>query len=79
MKTYKTHYEALQDGREIVIISNDPLADSAIFYATRTGNIYSFNRSNGVMARPDMTPERLEKHITKMHNEGAEIYLRGTR
>jgi len=77
MKTYKTHYEALQDGREIVIISKDERSDSAIFYADRAGNIYSFNRSLGDMKRPDMTPERLEKHITQMFNEGATIFLRG--
>lgn len=79
MKTYKTHYEALKDGKEIVIISKNQRADSAIFWADSFGNIYSFNRSFGSMKRDDMTPERLEKHITKMHEEEAEIFLRGAR
>ena len=79
MKTYKSHYEALKDGKEIVIISKDQRADSAIFWADSFGNIYSFNRSFGCLERSDMNPERLENHIIKMHEAGAEIFLRGAR
>ena len=77
-RKYNSYYEVMRDGKEIVIISKDELADSAIFYMTRAGVICSFNRSFGLMDRPDMSKERFERHIRKMLDEGSSVIVRGS-
>ena len=71
--------QALKSGSEIVIISAELGDDSAIFWMDRNGTIHSFNRSFGVMNRPDMDVDRLKEHLQTMHKEGASIFVRGFR
>lgn len=69
----------LKNGSEIVIISDDPDTNSAIFWTDRAGVIYSFTREFGVMERSDLTFDRLEKHLKNMDAENAHIFFRGYR
>lgn len=71
--------QALKSGSEIVIISAELGDDSAIFWMDRNDTIHSFNRSFGVMKRPDMDVDRLKEHLQTMHEEGASIFVRGFR
>ena len=72
------YIKALNQGSEIVIISSDELANSAIFYKTEDGGMCCFSRFMGLMKRDDMSDKRLLKHLAKMESEGAQIFVRGT-
>lgn len=68
---------ALYAGREIVIISANENEDSAIFFMSAAGKIYSFSRHLEYIERADLTPARIDKHFNKMLAEGATLFIRG--
>ena len=70
------YLEALNNGREVVIISADENDDSAIFWKSN-GKIYSFSVNMGTLERTDQTAERLQKHFERMEAENAQIFIRG--
>lgn len=65
-----------RDGSELVIISDIGDQNSTIFWFEE-GSIYSFTRALGIMKRTDMTVERLTEHLMNMHDECAQIFIRG--
>lgn len=69
--------DALRQGKEIVIVSADPGSNSAIFWLNSNDIICSFNTVFGIMVRPDLTLDRLQKHLENMRTEHAYIYVRG--
>ena len=70
------YLEAINKGRGITIIAQNELADSATFW--KSGTQYrSFSLNFGIMDRSDMTDERFIKHMEKMENENALIFIRG--
>lgn len=68
---------ALKQGKEIVIVSADPDANSAIFWLNSDDIICSFNTVFGIIVRPDLTLDRLQEHLENMRTEHAYIYVRG--
>jgi hypothetical protein len=71
------YMEALKRGSEIVVVSNDPNTNSAIFYMdTRSGKLYTFSKFWGVMERTDLTAEGLVNHLKSMETE-SRIFVRG--
>lgn len=62
-------------GRELVIISANPKDDSAVFYADRDGNVYSWCKEIGSYRHKDR--DRLVKHFKAMEAEGSILVLRG--
>lgn len=67
---------ALDNGKEIVVISSNPLFDSAIFWK-ENNHYFSFSRNLGEMKRTDLTPERLKNHFNNMLEEGSKLFIRG--
>lgn len=72
---------ALKQGREIVIVSNDENANSAIFYMSRNGVVYVFSRAFEIIKHGATGQDynRLVDHFNNMIDEGANIYIRGWR
>lgn len=77
----KKYSDLLKSGREIVVIDNtNEYCDSAIFwYSNYEKCYYSFNRSMGILERPDMTDDRFNQHMENMKKEDASIFVRGYR
>lgn len=73
----RTNREALLEGSELVVISNDPDYNSAVFWMDSDGTIFSFSRAFGVMKRTDMTIDILTAHLDSMEEEGSMIFARG--
>lgn len=74
------YIEALKNGKEIVIIANDPKCSSAIFWINDDGNIVTFSRHLGIFERDifdGFTLSDFEKHIQIMEEENALIFIRG--
>lgn len=69
----------LKNGSEIIIISDDPDTNSAIFWTDRAGVIYSFTRAFGTIERTDLTISSLKEHFEQMEKENALIFVRGYR
>lgn len=68
--------QALKDGREVVVIAADTLADSAVFFVDG-GTLFSFSRAFGVMKRDDLSFEEVRAHFARMLSEGAQLFIRG--
>lgn len=67
--------DRLARGCEVVIVSANENYNSAIFYATRKGEIWSWSREIG-----DYGPYergRLAAHFAKMAKGGASLFVRG--
>ncbi len=62
-------------GREVVVISSDENADSAIFFADRNGEIYAFAKDTGVCSH-GRDYVRLARHFERMTKNG-QCILRG--
>ena len=69
----------LKAGKEIVVISNDKHADSAIFFINWQGKLMSWSRSIGLAERTDLTFERLGKHLYKYATTEGQVFVRGYR
>ena len=67
--------QAMKDGSEVVIISNDFQCDSAIFWIN-DGVLFSFCREFGVMERTDMNMDRFKNHLRRMIEESS-VFVRG--
>lgn len=71
--------DALEAGREVVIVHPDPNYDSAVFYLSADLSInYRFSRHLGIAVLPYIRAEML-KHFAAMLEEGAALYARGLR
>lgn len=64
-------------GRELVVISPDESANSAVFHATRSGKIRVFAVAFGDIDHPE--PSKLAAHFDKLQKEGCALHLRGAR
>lgn len=72
------YVEALNNGAEVVIVSANPADNSAIYWK-RSGNYFTFCTATGEMERSrDYNDERFIKHLQKMQNDAALIFIRGT-
>lgn len=72
------YVEALNNGAEVVIVSANPADNSAIYWK-RGGNYFTFCTATGEMERSrDYNDERFVKHLQKMQNDAALIFIRGT-
>jgi hypothetical protein len=69
--------QAMKDGSEVVIISNDFQYDSSIFWIN-DGVLFSFCRGLGVMERTDMNMDGFKNHLRRMIEESS-VFVRGYR
>lgn len=72
------YIEALKAGKEIVIVSNNDLYYSSIFYY-EDNVLYTFSRAFGVLRRTkkDFSFTDLRQHFENMEKENAFIFVRG--
>ena len=72
----KEYITAMDNGKEIVIISAEKNFNSAIFWK-KDGTYYCFTRAFGVMKRSDLNDEMVGSHLSGMEKESAQITIRG--
>ena len=72
----KIYIKALNEGRELVIITAEKMFNSAIFWKTG-GTYYSFTREFRTNARPDLDDKTMVGHLRDMVKENAQIFIRG--
>ena len=72
------YMEALNQGKEVIIIAPFEEYNSAIFWKKR-GRLYSFTRELGILERrpEELSEADLLQHFEDMENEEAMIFIRG--
>lgn len=70
-----SYFEALAQGKEIVVVSADPNQNSAVFWY-RDGKIWTFSKEFGIFPRT-IKEFKINKHLHDMEKEGAKIFIRG--
>ena len=70
------YLNAVNNGQEIVIVSNEVTYDSAIIWKS-DNKFYSFNRAFGTMERTDWNDDKFINHMEQMESENANIFVRG--
>lgn len=71
------YIEALNSGKEIVIVAENENYLSAIFWKTVAGKIRSFNTEFGIIECNYMDDSAFIEHINLMIDENAIIFIRG--
>lgn len=71
------YIEALNNHKEVVIVSRNENEQSAIFWKSSIGEYHSFNIEFSVLSRPDYSDDRFINHIETMQKENAYIFIRG--
>lgn len=72
----KIYIKALNEGRELVIITAEKMFNSAIFWKA-DGEYRCFTREFGTMNRPDLDDKTMAGHLRDMVKENAQIFIRG--
>ncbi len=72
----KRYIDALNHGKELVIVANETGCYSSIFWKT-DGKYFCFSRAMGVIQHNYMDDSAMLEHINMLLDEDAMLFIRG--